>query len=475
MTPLDELLVKWHDRSLTAREQVELNGWLTTFEGRARLRDEFGFDANLLVAVQVERARAHAHERARAFQTIEVRRHHVFGRSRRQQWLAFLMELAGLRWKMALLAVVCAVVLAVVSGIAFRGRTLARIEGEAGAATVLRGGKPIVLTRDTVVRSGDQIQTSAGGGATVIFLKELTRLELQGSTQVRVESTDDGKRLELRQGAMTVKAAPQPKGQPMVVMTPHAEAKVLGTEFLLAVTAQSSRLEVLDGTVQFASREDGRAVVVNGGFFATAAKGVEMAARSLLPGPWHSQDIGDVGLPGVARLDGSRCTAKGAGRNSCRTKDQFHFVYQPLEGDGEIIARVVNLEMAHPGAKAGVVMRENLKASALSAFLFCRPGSGVEFERRPKLESKTARVGNEAAPCWVRLARQGDVVTAYTSSDGVSWSEAAWERIQMGPRIYVGLGVTSWDNSALATSVFDHVSALTAARSDLPSNEGSSR
>ena len=321
------------------------------------------------------------------------------------------------------------------------------------------------------VKSGDLIETSAGRGATVVFLKELTRLELQASTQLRLESTDDGKRLELRQGAITVKAAPQPKGQPMVVTTPHAEAKVLGTEFLLAVTAHSSRLEVLDGTVQFANRDDGKAVVVNGGFFATAARGVEMAARSLLPGPWHSQDIGEVGLPGVARLDGSRCTAKGAGRNTCKTKDQFHFVYQPLDGDGEIIARVVNLELSHPGAKAGVVMRESLKTSAPHAFLFLRPGSGVEFERRPKFESKTARVGSEATPCWVRLSRQGDLITAYRSSDGLAWSLAGSETIKMGRRIYVGLGVTSWDNGALATSVFDNVSALTAAWPDPRSKE----
>jgi hypothetical protein len=359
--------------------------------------------------------------------------------------------------------------------LAVRGGTFARIEAGARGVTVLRGFKPMAWTRDMAVRSGDQIQTSSGGGATVVFLKEPTRLELQGSTYLRLESTDDGKRLELRQGVITVKAAPQPKGQPMVVTTPHGEAKVLGTEFLLAVTAQSSRLEVLGGTVQFASRDDGRAVVVNGGFFATAAKGVELSARSLLPGPWHSQDIGDVGLPGVARLDGNRCTAKGAGRNSCKTKDQFHFVYQPLEGDGEIIARVVDLEMSRPGARAGVVMRESLKTSAPHAFLFLRPGGVIEFERRPKIESKTARVGSETAPGWVKLARQGDVITAYTSPDGLAWSEAGSETIRMQPRICIGLGVTSWDNSALATSVFDHVSALTAAPPDPKQTEGPSK
>jgi hypothetical protein len=120
-------------------------------------------------------------------------------------------------------------------------------------------------------------------------------------------------------------------------------------------------------------------------------------------------------------------------------------------------------------------MRESLKTSAPHAFLFFRPGSGVEFEYRSKIESRTAQVGSETAPCWVRLAREGDVITAYLSPDGVSWSKAGSETIRMDPGIYVGLGVTSWDNSALATSVFDNVSALTAARPNPQPNDGPSR
>ena len=89
MTPLEELFVKWHDRSLSAQEQRELNGWLATAEGRARLRDEFGFQARLVVAVQVEKARAHAHDQAKAFQTIEVSHHDVFEKSRSQPWRVF--------------------------------------------------------------------------------------------------------------------------------------------------------------------------------------------------------------------------------------------------------------------------------------------------------------------------------------------------------------------------------------------------
>ena len=88
MTPLEDLLLKWHQGSLTPEEQAELNACLGTAEGRARLREEFAFDADLLEALQAEKARAHALEQARAFETIEVGNSEVFEGSPRAGWRA---------------------------------------------------------------------------------------------------------------------------------------------------------------------------------------------------------------------------------------------------------------------------------------------------------------------------------------------------------------------------------------------------
>jgi hypothetical protein len=330
--------------------------------------------------------------------------------------------------------------------------------------TVLRSGKSVAATTRATVKSGDVIQTSASANTAIEYLKESTRIKLAPNTRLRLEETNSAKRIELIQGTMTAVVAPQPRGRPMLVLTPHAEAIVMGTEFLLAVSAESSRLEVLDGVVQFVNREDGKSVMVSGGYFATAANGLELLARSLLPEPWHSQDVGEVGLTGAARMEGSRCLAKGAGRNTCLTKDQFHFVYQVLDGDGEVIARILNLETTHPDGKAGVVIRESLKTAAPHAFLFLRPDGRIEFEHRPMVESKTDRVSRESAPFWLRLARKGEVITAYASRDGSAWTRAGTERLKLGKRIYIGLGVSSWDNASLATSVFDNVRVLASTR-----------
>lgn len=465
MTPLENLLLKWHHGSLTPEERAELNAWLATPEGRARLWEEFAFDADLLEALQAEKARVHALGQARAFETIEVGNQQVFEELPRAGGRAISSLLATLRWKIALTAAGGILVLSAVLFVPTGNRAIARIEGNGTGAAILRGSKSVAANGGQAVKSGDGIRTSVRAGATVVYHDEPTRLTLEPATHIRMEKSATGKRLELLRGTLAASVAPQPKGQPLIVVTPHAEARVLGTEFLLAVEPQSSRLEVLDGSVQFVNRDDGKALVVNGGTFATAAKGGGIVARSLLAEPWQSQDIGEVGLRGVARLDGNnRCTAKGAGRNNCTTRDQFHFVYRTLDGDGEIKARVVTMELTHKEARAGVVIRESLKTGTPHAFLFLQAGGGMEFERRPNMESKTTRICNDTAPYWVRLARKGDVVTAFKSPDGVTWTKAGAETIRMGRRIYVGLGVTSWNNSTLATSNFDNVSVLNSSR-----------
>jgi regulation of enolase protein 1 (concanavalin A-like superfamily) len=61
------------------------------------------------------------------------------------------------------------------------------------------------------------------------------------------------------------------------------------------------------------------------------------------------------------------------------------------------------------------------------------------------------------SPHWVKLTRNGDVFTAYESTDGTNWTEIAVDTIPMAPTIYVGLAVTSHTTAASATATFDHV------------------
>jgi hypothetical protein len=55
------------------------------------------------------------------------------------------------------------------------------------------------------------------------------------------------------------------------------------------------------------------------------------------------------------------------------------------------------------------------------------------------------------------LARDGNQVAAYTSSDGSNWSLAGINTIDLPIDVFVGLAVTSHDASTLATAVFDEI------------------
>ena len=57
-----------------------------------------------------------------------------------------------------------------------------------------------------------------------------------------------------------------------------------------------------------------------------------------LPLPWTNQDVGAVGLAGSASFFSGTFTASGAGTGIGATADQFHYVFQTLNGSGDLRA-----------------------------------------------------------------------------------------------------------------------------------------
>ncbi len=64
-----------------------------------------------------------------------------------------------------------------------------------------------------------------------------------------------------------------------------------------------------------------------------------------LPAPWTSRDLGSPALAGSASAAGGTFTVAAGGIDIWGTSDQFHFVYQPLQGDVEVIARIASLQV----------------------------------------------------------------------------------------------------------------------------------
>ena len=80
-----------------------------------------------------------------------------------------------------------------------------------------------------------------------------------------------------------------------------------------------------------------------------------------LPSPWTDQDIGAVGTQGRGSFLTGTFIERGSGADIGGSADAFHYIYQPLNGNGTIIAHVATQYNSDPSAKAGVMIRETLR------------------------------------------------------------------------------------------------------------------
>ena len=196
------------------------------------------------------------------------------------------------------------------------------------------------------------------------------------------------------------------------------------------------------------------------------ARGPQSAPISFQPvddtivAPWKGVDIGDVGAEGSDGFLNGVFTIHASGGDVWGSADAFHYVYQTLDGDGTIIARVVSQEGSNEWAKAGLMMRETLDAGARNAYVFQAPGHGIVFQTRAGAGGGTNdtpdRSGFAPTP-WLKLVRAGDTFTASASQDGRTWTQIGTASIPMAKAIFVGLATLSHARGSLSRAGYDHV------------------
>ncbi len=185
---------------------------------------------------------------------------------------------------------------------------------------------------------------------------------------------------------------------------------------------------------------------------------------------------GAPGSEGSASLDEATgtYTVTGSGADVWGSSDQFHYMYRELSGDGSIIAHVVdNGTGSNNWAKGGVMIRETLDADSKHTIMALTgsEGGGITFQGRwVDGERSHSLHGDMTAepPYWVKLVREGNTLTAYSSADGVDW--ALFEdtspdgeitnpqTVEMADPVLIGLFVTSHAAGEKRTYTFDGVS-----------------
>ena len=259
----DELFEKFLRSELSPSETAELKNLLERDDEAGRALVGYVNETNLLVRVAAQIESVRADQKIVPLRSPSVR--------------------PDFPWRRVALAA-CLMLCAALAFVLIRPRP-----SEMNSPQLLASDATVQLTRGDQVRPFQKTQGLKAGDviitglttAVIAYDDENTRVEIHPDSVVQFAEAANGKRLELRQGSINARVAPQAAGRPMLIITPHARATVLGTELALRADAATTKLEVLEGQVQFTCRFNAKKVLVTTGHCSTADRSGPTPARPL--------------------------------------------------------------------------------------------------------------------------------------------------------------------------------------------------
>ena len=182
----------------------------------------------------------------------------------------------------------------------------------------------------------------------------------------------------------------------------------------------------------------------------------------LISGPddWGlvTSDIGAVGQPGTVQFgSGSTRIQEGSGADIWGTADAFQFSRKWWTADATATVHVQSIEATDPWAKLGLMFRETLDPGSRHVMLIASAerGLAMQYRAQPGGISRNVALSPGTAPVWLRLTRAGNIFTGYASEDGATWRTIGSIALPLDLDTYVGVALTSHDNSELASGVYD--------------------
>ncbi|HIG84090.1 MAG TPA: hypothetical protein EYG40_03075 [Verrucomicrobia bacterium] len=115
-----------------------------------------------------------------------------------------------------------------------------------------------------------------------IELNDGSKAIISGISKLKFSQNRGSKVLRLSQGYLSVKAAPQPEAKPMLVFSPGARAEVLGTQFNVLASLESTRYTVNEGLVRVKRINDGSVQEVSANHYVVAGLDSEDEFKSVL-------------------------------------------------------------------------------------------------------------------------------------------------------------------------------------------------
>jgi ferric-dicitrate binding protein FerR (iron transport regulator) len=172
------------------------------------------------------------------------------------------------KWQLGLGMVAALVLVAILISQFYRGSSsekspgaieeIARVSDLNGAVTWIADGEQAEgnLEVGDELTGGTLEVSSLDSWAKIVF-QDGSSVWVSGPAVVTISDGSAGKMIRLREGDLSLDVSPQPEGKPMRVITPSAEALVLGTQFNVSANSSSTSLTVNEGKVQVTRLADG--------------------------------------------------------------------------------------------------------------------------------------------------------------------------------------------------------------------------
>jgi len=154
-------------------------------------------------------------------------------------------------------------------------------------------------------------------------------------------------------------------------------------------------------------------------------------------------------------------TFVGNGDDFWKKADDFDFACIRLTGNMQITAKVTSLEYVEDSTKAGIMIRNDLRAGSIFACAYSST-EYLAYRHRGSYRNscKTNKIFTDRLFSWLRLIRNGNQFIFQQSFDGKDWRTVEIKTLEMQDTVYYGLAVASNLKCTLAKAVFDSVSIV---------------
>jgi regulation of enolase protein 1 (concanavalin A-like superfamily) len=182
-----------------------------------------------------------------------------------------------------------------------------------------------------------------------------------------------------------------------------------------------------------------------------------------VPSLWQDQDLGAPGLAGSAgSIDSGNLVLAASGNGIQGTTDQAHFLYQPRTNDAVLTVRLDTVSAnSVSSASAGILFREDLSPSGRCVYLGRTQSGSLTWMHRDSVGGALIAITNIVSPdvIWLRVARSGNVFSAFQSTDGVAWNlVGAPVTLSLSNTFNLGVAMSSGANSATEAARFSNLS-----------------